>query len=218
MLPGGPKMMHYISKDNLDTKTDEWLDGLKPYNTHDFKPDPQKSALLVIDCQNFFISDPEPDGAAILPRINNLIGKFRDVNRPIIFTRHMHKADLSDLGVLDLWWDEHVIENTPESEIHPALDVRPIDTILRKNRYNAFHGTGLDEILRNHFVKDVVITGVMTNICCETTARDAFVRDYRVFFPADTSGTASEGLHFATLMNIAYGFGVIMKSEDVFAE
>ena len=61
-----------------------------------------------------------------------------------------------------------------------------------------------------------MISGVMTNLCCETTARDAFMRDYRVFFPADVMGTASEAMHFASLMNIAFGFGVVLRSREIF--
>jgi nicotinamidase-related amidase len=63
------------------------------------------------------------------------------------------------------------------------------DIIIDKNRYSAFWRTGLDEFLRSKNVEDVVIAGVLTNCCCETTARDAFMRDYRVFFVSDATAT-----------------------------
>jgi nicotinamidase-related amidase len=209
-------MINYLTRDTLDSKTDEWLEGLEAYNTHDFRCDPERSALLVIDCQNYFVGDPAPDGAPILPRINELIGKFHSLNRPVIFTRHMHKKDKSDFGMIGEWWPENIIEDTPESEIHKSLDFGPNDIVIRKNRYSSFYNTGLDEILREKGVRDIVISGVMTNLCCETTARDAFMRDYRVFFPADVMGTASEAMHFASLMNIAFGFGVVLRSREIF--
>jgi nicotinamidase-related amidase len=208
-------MINYLTLETIDARTDEWLTGLEPYNTHDYTPDPTTSALLVIDCQNFFVSDPKPDGAPILPRINGLIWKFHEIKRPVIFTRHMHKKDKSDFGMIGEWWPENIIEDTPESEIHKSLDVGPDDIVIRKNRYSAFYSTGLDEILRGKGVRDIVISGVMTNLCCETTARDAFMRDYRVFYPADAMGTASEAMHFASLMNVAFGFGVVLRVSDI---
>jgi isochorismate hydrolase len=82
--------------------------------------------------------------------------------------------------------------------------------IIPKKRYSAFHGTNLENILREREVKDLVIGGVMTNLCCETTARDAFVRDFRVFFLADGTSTVSEDYHLAALKNLAYGFATIL--------
>ena len=208
-------MMNYLTDENLDHKTDEWLRSIAPLNQHDWKINPSKAVLMVIDCQNFFVGSPEPDGAPILPRINMLIGAFRKAGRPIIFTRHMHKADGSDLGVIGKWWSVNIYENTPESEIHPTLDVRPEDIVIRKNVYSSFVGTDLEKILGELGIEDLAITGVMTNLCCETAARDAFCRNFRVFFAADATGAPAEELHVATLMNIGFGFGVVLKAEEI---
>jgi isochorismate hydrolase len=208
-------MMEYVTRANLDERTDEWLKAIAPVNVRDWLPEPGRSALLVIDCQNYFVSYPEPHGAPILDRINGLLSAFHSSGRPVIFTRHMHKSDLSDTGMLGEWWGENIIEGTSESELHRSLDVKPSDIVIGKNRYNAFYGTDLINILAEKQVRDIVITGVMTNLCCETTARDAFVRDFRVFFPADASGTVSEEMHFASLLNIAYGFGVVLKAKQI---
>ncbi len=80
------------------------------------------------------------------------------------------------------------------------------DEVVDKRRYSAFAGTGLDQLLRHKGISDIVVTGVMTNLCCETTARQAFVRDFRVFFAADATATATEQMHLASLLNLAYGF------------
>ena len=208
-------MMDYISPLTLDAKTDEWLKAVEPFSFTKWELNPSKSGLLIIDCQNYFVGTPEPDGSPILPRINALGKAFRDSERPVIFTRHMHKADGSDLGMIGKWWDENIIEGTPESEIHASLNVEPGDIVIRKNRYSAFHGTDLDMLLAKLGVEDVVVSGVMTNLCCETTARVAFMNDFRVFFPADANSTSSEEMHIASLINIAYGFGTVMRSSEI---
>jgi nicotinamidase-related amidase len=73
--------------------------------------------------------------------------------------------------------------------------------------------TGLEAALRGEGVEEVVVAGVMTNLCCETTARDAFVRGFRVFFSADATPTVSSDLHDATLSNLAYGFAYIVDCD-----
>jgi len=207
--------MDYISPQTLDEKTDEWLARIESFIFNRWELNPEKSALLIIDCQNFFVTHPEPEGAPILPVIRELARTFRDGDRPVIYTRHMHKGDGSDFGLIGKWWGDNIIENTPESEIHAALEIEPTDIVVRKNRYSAFHGTDLEEHLEKLGVEDLVVTGVMTNLCCETTARVGFMKDYRIFFPADANGTASEEMHVASLLNIAFGFGTVVKSGDI---
>ena len=86
-----------------------------------------------------------------------------------------------------------------------------------KHRYSAFYNTDLETVLRCLKVEDLVIAGVMTNMCCESTARDAYYRDYRVFFPADGTGTINEDMHLASLLNLAYGFALVTTSEAIVA-
>lgn len=87
------------------------------------------------------------------------------------------------------------------------------DEVVEKNTYSAFGNTRLQEMLEGMGVKEVIVTGVMTNLCCETTAREAFVRGFRVFFSADATGTADEELHEATLKNMAYGFAYLVDCQ-----
>ena len=94
------------------------------------------------------------------------------------------------------------------------LTAAPDDAIVDKTPYSAFFGTDLEDKLRLEGVEDLIMCGVMTNLCCETTARDAFVRDYRVFFVADATAASNDDLHVASLKNLAYGFAYIVTTED----
>lgn len=93
------------------------------------------------------------------------------------------------------------------------LDRRPEDQVVEKSTYSAFQGTRLEEVLKERRVEEVIVTGVMTNLCCETTARDAFIKGFRVFFSADATATADKELHEATLKNLAYGFAYLVDCE-----
>ena len=95
-----------------------------------------------------------------------------------------------------------------------ALTDQPEDTIIKKDRYSAFYKTDLEETLRAKNIKDLVLGGVMTNLCCETTARDAFVRDFRVLFLADGTSTTTADFHLATLKNLSYGFATLMTCDQ----
>jgi nicotinamidase-related amidase len=87
-----------------------------------------------------------------------------------------------------------------------------------KHRYSAFYATDLETVLRCLEVEDLVVTGVMTNLCCESTARDAYYRDYRVFVPADGTGTVDEEMHLASLLNLAFGFAWVTTSDAIVAQ
>ncbi|RLA86221.1 MAG: hypothetical protein DRG31_00820 [Deltaproteobacteria bacterium] len=108
-----------------------------------------------------------------------------------------------------------MLEGTFDHRIMGELGPREGERIIPKRRYSAFYRTPLEEHLRGLGVQDLVICGVMTNLCCETTARDAFIRDFRVFFVHDATATSAKELHLASLMNLAYGFAVIVDTEDV---
>ena len=89
------------------------------------------------------------------------------------------------------------------------------DKVVLKHRYSAFYNTDLETILRCLMIEDLVITGIMTNMCCESTARDAYCRDYRVFFCADATGSINEEMHLASLLNLAYGFAYVTTADDI---
>ena len=107
------------------------------------------------------------------------------------------------------------IDGTPESEIHDDLKPHPREKVILKHRYSAFYNTDLETILRCLKIEEIVITGVMTNMCCETTARDAYMRDFKVFFPADCTAAVVEEMHVASLLNLSYGFAYVTTTDAI---
>jgi isochorismate hydrolase len=96
-----------------------------------------------------------------------------------------------------------------------AINPHENELVIDKNRYSAFMGTPLEEILKYRKIEDLIITGVMTNCCCETTAREAFMRDYRVFFVSDATATMNNDLHIASLKNLAFAFAYVVDTKDL---
>ena len=150
-----------------------------------------------------------------MPNVALLIKSFRKRKLPVIYTAHVHKSKEMDGGILGWWWEGMIMENTNDAEIHPDLAPLPEEKIIHKHRYSAFYNTDLEIVLRCLKVTDLIITGVMTNLCCESTARDAYLRDHRVFFLLDATGTVDEELHLATLKNLAFGFAYVTDTEGV---
>lgn len=177
------------------------LSEISEYNTHQASLDRKDAALLVIDMQEFF----DDIGRPIVAAVASLIDAARAGGVPVIFTRHGHHDLGVDGGVLAPWWDFKLsMYGSPEWQIMAALTPAPGDYIVDKTRYSAFFGTGLAEHLESLGAHDLVIAGVMTNCCCETTAREGFMRDYRIFVAADGTATANHDLHIASLKGMAY--------------
>ena len=190
-------------------KTKNKMGSYKKYEIRKRNPNPKTSALLVIDMQNYFSSMAHP----ILPTLLQTIRLCRRASIPVIFTRHSHKSTGpdGDHGMLAEWWNgDLIIDGTVEAELISELDRKQDDLVVEKNTYSAFRNTGLEEQLRERGVEEVIVTGVMTNLCCETTAREAFVRGFRVFFSTDATATSDEDLHEATLKNLAFGFAYLL--------
>ncbi|MQL84582.1 hypothetical protein Taro_017094 [Colocasia esculenta] len=179
------------------------------YEVRRRNPDPGSAALLVIDMQHHFASIAQ----AILPALNATVDLCRKEGIPIFFTRHRHKSP-ADYGMLGEWWGgDLIIDGTPDAELLPGLHRRVGDPVVEKDTYSAFKGTGLEETLREMGVEEVIVAGVMTNLCCETTAREGFIRGFRVFFSTDATGTLNKELHETTLKNMAYGFAYLVNCE-----
>jgi nicotinamidase-related amidase len=210
---------YYVTSSNLKIKAKAWEKKISDYNVHRMKPDFERSCLLVVDMQNFFLNPKSPTftpgGLAILPNLSKLIKAFRRKKLPVIYTAHVHKSKEMDGGILGWWWQGMIMENTKDAEIHPELSPLPEEKIIYKHRYSAFYDTDLETVLRCLKVTDMVISGIMTNLCCESTARDAYFRDYRVFFMSDATGTINEELHLATLKNLAFGFAYVTTTENI---
>ena len=89
------------------------------------------------------------------------------------------------------------------------------DCLFQKNRYDAFYNTQLDDYLHSNQIQTIIIGGVMTNLCCETTARAVFVHDYHVIFLADGTAAASEEMVIGTLRNLGFGFAHIRSMTQI---
>jgi len=178
---------------------------------------PEDSALIVIDMQNYFINDDThafiPVGTFILSQIQKIIEHYYKQELPVMFTRYcVEKEDSHD--IMNRWWGGVLLSTEPDSFLCEELDTQK-GTVIRKPGYSAFYKTGLNEILKRKKVKQVVITGVMTHLCCETTAREAFQRGYDVFFVIDSTGTYDEEIHTASLFNLAHGFAIPVTTEEI---
>jgi isochorismate hydrolase len=174
-------------------------------NRYKWIPRKGNTGVLFIDLQEYFRGMIEP----MLPNLQRIITIAREKKVPLIFTQHSHKST-EGAGMLGAWWGDLIIKGTPEARLLPELNIRPGDIVIQKDRYSAFYNSDLAEKLIERNIKDLVIGGVMTNLCCETTARDAFVRDYRVFFLADGTSTGEEDYHLATLKNLSFGFATLL--------
>lgn len=212
-------MDHNIDEKVLQDKTKVWLNEIAPFNVHKMQLNQKRSALLVIDMQKYFLDPDSPTftkgGIPILPTIGRLIEAFRQAHRPVIYTCHVHSADGADAGIMKWWWQGMCLENTPESQVHDSIAPYPDDKVIYKHRYSAFYNTDLETVLRGLKVEDLVITGLMTNMCCESTARDAYYRDHRVFFTADGTGSITDEMHLASLLNLAFGFAYVTTVNDI---
>jgi len=189
----------------------DYLNQIDQYNIRHAFPKPGRCALMVIDMQRYFFSIATP----ILENVLSIIEACRSKGIGIIFTRHGHRDVSEDGGMLAEWWGDQIDYGSKDWELIKALKPSDTDIIVDKNRYSVFHGTGFDEIFKLQKIDELIIAGVMTNCCCETTARDAFVRDYRVFFVSDATATVNDELHVASLKNLAFGFAYIVSTEQL---
>lgn len=159
---------------------------------------PKKLALLVIDMQNDFVKPDAPMcvpmATEAVPNISKLITLCREKGSTIIYTAHVHGKDRSDMGLMSDFWppidsQEALVDNTYGADIYSALAPEKEDVLIKKHRYSAFYNTDLEHYLESKEIDTLIITGTVTNMCCDSTARDAQFRDYKVIFVSDATGT-----------------------------
>jgi ureidoacrylate peracid hydrolase len=193
----------------------------------DFALAPERTALLNIDMQNLFVEGFQtsaPDGLATLARINQLAAVCRGAGVLVIHVSHVLRPDGSNMGTLATLHPKVraglLRKGGTATALHHDLDRDPRDLLLEKPRYGAFHGTDLELILRGRGIDTVIIAGIATNICCDTTAREAAVRDFRVLFLRDgtaTSGAvdlAADVVQASTLATIDDAFGQVLSVDE----
>lgn len=186
-------------------------------------------ALIVVDMQNGFC-DPqghrsriglghESDAAVVKP-IRRLLEAARHARVPVFFTKFALKADYSDAGLLLEKWPElreaeALVSGTWGVEIVPELQPLEGENVIEKTRHSAFFGTDLETCLRAAEVDTLIVCGVTTNICVESTVRDAFCRDFRVIVPADGTSAPTREMHERGLLNVSFAFGAVTSVSDL---
>lgn len=207
----------YFDVDSIQVQSDCLLEEVrKRIEIQSMELNLDRAALLVLDMQRYFIESNShafvPSAPAIIPNIIRLQRLFLDYGCPVVQTRHLNNK--KNAGMMKKWWKDLIGPKNPLSGISKELRDPRIDQI-KKIRYDAFYKTGLEEMLRKRKINQLVIAGVMTHLCCETTARSAFIRDFEVFFTVDATATYNLDLHRASLLNLAHGFSDLRLSCDI---
>jgi bifunctional isochorismate lyase / aryl carrier protein len=183
-------------------------------------PEMQFAALVLIDLQRAFVDPQLPTALAgadrALLRAHKLLRGFQRAGRPVAITRHAHCKRPAP-GGMGSWWTHFFLDGDPATEI--ARELLPLgDALLvRKQHYSAFRGTVLQSWLRQRAVRTLVLAGVMTHICVDTTGRDAFMRGFDVVVVHDACASKDQGLHQAALLTMSHAFARVCSTRQVLA-
>ena len=187
------------------------------------------TALIVIDMTNGWCS---PDGhmtklgfdtvmcRKAVDTCSSLIKYAHESKVPVIFTRHIYCEDYSDSGFIvdeimpELKSVKPASADAWSNQIVDRLEPQPEDIIIRKNRYSAFVSTTLTAHLRRLSITDLVLCGVTTSMCVESTARAAAQRDYRTFVVTDATADIDPIRHERALINLEFGFAHMISLAD----
>jgi ureidoacrylate peracid hydrolase len=188
----------------------------------------RKTALVVIDLQNAFMLPGMPVEVAtareIVPNVTKLAAATRAAGGKVVWVK-MNLEGQSEAWRVFFDGDPRratLAELTPGArgfELHADLDVRPEDAIVVKRRFSAFiqGSSDIDRHLRDLGIDTVVIVGTLTNVCCESSARDAMMLNYRVVFVSDATAALSDADHNATLASIIRVFGDVATTDEAIA-
>jgi nicotinamidase-related amidase len=171
---------------------------------------------LIIDMQKYFCQPGAPAysprfEAAISP-VQKLADEFAVAGHPVFATRY-HSS--SDRDPVVRWWETTLSTDDEYFDLDPRLKLEQTTEVLDKDLYGMFSSTDIDQRLKKAGRDSVVITGVMTDLCCETTAREAFQLGYDVYFSTDGTATNDEFLHIAALATLAHGFAYLVEVDEV---
>jgi ureidoacrylate peracid hydrolase len=191
--------------------------------------DPARTALVNVDMQNCFVEGSPvsaPGGRALLDRINELAAACRAAGVLVVHARHVLRPDGSNAGLLaeiPVVAEGIINKGSPSAEFHSSLVIEDRDVLLEKPRFGCFHVTDLELLLRSRGVDTVIVSGISTNVCCETTAREAAVRDFRVIFLSDGTATfgigdlTAEDIQKAACTTVGFVFGRLATIDEVLA-
>ena len=201
------------------------------------KVDPRHSALILVDVQNDFCAEGgamHREGRDVtlaqrmIPRLERLLDAARTAKVACVWIRCLYNT-VPNHYLSEVWLEQAkrrrsgayvqygVCEAGEWNGDFYRVRPRPDEVIVTKHRFGGFEGTDLDLVLRSRGIRSVIMTGIATNVCVETTARQAFMRDYYVVFTSDCTATFSQAAHDATLHNIDQFFGEVATSDQVMA-
>jgi ureidoacrylate peracid hydrolase len=193
--------------------------------------DPSRTAHIIVDLQNGFMEPGAtvelPVAREIVPNVNKICEAIRAAGGTNVFIRY-----LIDEETQVSWssWFRHfaspqrrqaMIETFSKDRhgfaLWPGLDVQPVDLVVDKTRFGAFvpGSSKLHEILQERGIDTLIITGTATNVCCESTARDAMQMNYKIIFIADGNAALTDAEHNATLNNMVTLFADVMTTSEV---
>lgn len=193
----------------------------------------ENCALIVVDMQNGFLDGKGSMAqlgfdwerlAVASPGVQRLVAGARKADVPVFWTRYVYEPDFRDGGVqLEEIMPELknvglCVAGTWDAEIHPDMKPEDTDVIIDKNRPSSFYATRLESYLRAQQIENVVVCGVTTNICVETTVRDASQRDFRTFVVRDAVGEVDDFRGQTALKAMEYLFARVMNVNDVLDE
>jgi len=190
--------------------------------------DPSYAALIVVDVQNDFVS---PEGSAgkrgddvgaamaMIPNLTGLIGQARKVGLTVVYIRTTH-SDWTDTPSWIYRTSQKsglstCREGTWGAEFYDGIAPLPSERVVIKHRYSAFINTDLNTVLKARGIQSILVCGVATNVCVETTARDGYMYDYYVTMIDDCSAAYDAKLHMSTLENIRRHFGLVASSHQI---
>jgi ureidoacrylate peracid hydrolase len=192
--------------------------------------DPKRSALLVIDMQNAFVAPGAPievpAARAIVAPINRLAAELRRRGVAVIWVQHENRKDGRDwAGFFDAFVAPGrraeaaaaLAGGAELQKLFPELIVAPADLHVAKNRYSAFIRSDFEKMLHQRGIDTLLIAGTKTNVCCECTARDAMMLDYKVVLLSDCTAALSDEEQRATLENVIQQFGDVLTADEALA-
>ena len=193
--------------------------------------DPVRTAHIIVDLQNGFMAEGAavevPTAREIVPNVNRICAALRESGGTNFFLRYTcdpveprpwTTRDGEYLSAERSALHKKTFSRGAEPwQLWPRLDVRPNDLIVDKTRFSAFvpDTCALHEMLQARGIDTLIVTGTLTNVCCESTARDAMQRNYRVIFVADGNAALTDAEHNATLGNMATVFADVMTTAEV---
>jgi ureidoacrylate peracid hydrolase len=211
----------YVTPDTLDRELEAWMTEVAPYAWRETAPlDAARAALLVVDMNRPFVDADgalsSPNAPVILPRVAEAVEAFRVAGRPVVWIVQGHHSVAHDRGPrLAGWWPTPILEGTSDVELAQGLAAAEGEKVIVKRRYSAFHETDLDLTLRCLDIAHVVVCGVLTHVCPFTTAMDAFMRNYGVYYLADGTAAFNRAQHVGALQSVAGWCGYVVRTRDV---